>query len=720
LGLAAAGCLEKRKALPEGEPLITITPVEASNPVRTQHVLVARVRRPDGRPANHVQVEWILNRFPGAVGDIVDADDYPRMDCKFDNTYAMTVTHPVSRRLDMGTADPSDDIQLLPGETWITITSTRPGDTDVTAFCRRIHNWRKHKAFAVKHWIELGAKWPPDAVNLAGSNHVMTTIVYRPGTGQGLAGQSVRWTIADNDPPALFVESNGPRATTKTGADGRATVTLKQVRPAAGDNQILIEVVGGAGKVLGRGMATKRWVLPQLTITKSGPATASVGQTIPFTMVVANTGNTNATEVAVVDTLPPQMEYLGAEPAGGLAGRNFTWSLGTLKPGESRQVVLSLRARTPGDAINRARVQCREGAAAQAEARTTIGAPSLEVTKTGPATVNLGTGVPYTIVVSSTGNTPASGVVLTDQIPAGMSYASSDPPGAIQGQAVRWDLGAMPPGARRAVTLVAKANQPGRQENVAVVTSTEGAEARATAVTVVQQIDLLLQKTGPAQLALGQNGTYQVTVRNPGQGVATGLVLTDQVPNEMGFISASDGGQLNGKTVTWQLGDLRAGEARTVSLVLVGTTRGRQINTATVTCRQGVTRQAQIVTDVVGHAAVEITKIDTVDPVQVGGETAYVISVRNEGQTAVTQLVIEDVLPEGMEFVSASGPMPFRRQGQRVRFDPVPTLAPNAQALVYQIRVRAVTPGDKVNTAVLTFKEFATKILSQEGTTVYR
>src|SRR5687767_10751436 len=48
-----------------------ISPTVDCNPVRTQHTLVVTVRDQAGNPMAGQRVEWILARYPEAVGDVV-------------------------------------------------------------------------------------------------------------------------------------------------------------------------------------------------------------------------------------------------------------------------------------------------------------------------------------------------------------------------------------------------------------------------------------------------------------------------------------------------------------------------------------------------------------------------------------------------------------------------------------------------------------------------
>jgi len=130
---------------------ISVSPAEATNPVKLQHTLTATVKDSGGSPVEGAEVHWILNRFPGAVGDIVEASNQS----KLDNLYSISHTD-------------------AEGKATLTITATREGDTDVTAFAPGITDAAKHKVFAVKHWADMMVDWPSDAVNKMGVEHAFS------------------------------------------------------------------------------------------------------------------------------------------------------------------------------------------------------------------------------------------------------------------------------------------------------------------------------------------------------------------------------------------------------------------------------------------------------------------------------------------------------------------------------------------------------------------
>src|SRR5207248_6299105 len=54
---------------------------------------------------------------------------------------------------------------------------------------------------------------------------------------------------------------------------------------------------------------------PDLTVTKSGPETATVGASFVYTVVVQNNGNATAHNVIISDTLPASLHFVSVTPS---------------------------------------------------------------------------------------------------------------------------------------------------------------------------------------------------------------------------------------------------------------------------------------------------------------------------------------------------------------------------------------------------------------------
>src|SRR5262249_6930151 len=199
---------------------LEVRPIEATNPVRTQHVLIATVYDDKGQPRRNRRVEWLLE----GVGNIVEVDEsgfFPGRGYKVDNHYAVSYTDYCEHTLTRGNGNENDDFTIRPGQSWCVISSAVEGDTYVTVTCPEINNWDHREVFVPKHWVDAEWEFPKPAINRAGTEHVFTTSVFRHSDHQALAGYRVRYHIIDG-PPAYLVARSGDRAT--TGAP-EATVT---------------------------------------------------------------------------------------------------------------------------------------------------------------------------------------------------------------------------------------------------------------------------------------------------------------------------------------------------------------------------------------------------------------------------------------------------------------------------------------------------------------
>src|SRR5260221_8934046 len=93
---------------------------------------------------------------------------------------------------------------------------------------------------------------------------------------------------------------------------------------------------------------------------------------------------------------------------------------------------------------------------------TTVGSsPTLNISKSdGPDPVNAGSNITYTISYSNSGNANATGVVITDTIPANTAFVSATGGGTLAAGVVTWNIGGLAVGASSTVTLVVSVNSP--------------------------------------------------------------------------------------------------------------------------------------------------------------------------------------------------------------------------------------------------------------------
>ena len=238
-------------------------------------------------------------------------------------------------------------------------------------------------------------------------------------------------------------------------------------------------------------------------------------------------------------------------------------------------------------------------------------APAIAIgTSCTPSTANVGQNVTCVVTVRNAGTGAVTNVVVSDVLPGNTTFLSTT---ASQGtctgtSTVACTLESLVGGGTATVTVVFVPTAAAAGTvliNTATVAGTGLATQSATATTtVVQTAALTITKTGaPNPVTVGQPLTYTLTITNPASTAATGVMVTDTLPGNVAFGSATwIAGTCSGTTtVTCSLGTIAAGASITITITVtptsaaVGTTL---TNTASVT-GSGVPGQTVSATTVV-------------------------------------------------------------------------------------------------------------------------
>jgi uncharacterized repeat protein (TIGR01451 family) len=94
--------------------------------------------------------------------------------------------------------------------------------------------------------------------------------------------------------------------------------------------------------------------------------------------------------------------------------------------------------------------------------------------------------------------------------------------------------------------------------------------------------DLSIAKSGPATTTEGNNITYTLVATNNGPTTATGVTVSDPVPANSTFVSASPGCALSAGVVACSAGTLASGASQSFSVTVTAGSGGSIVNSATI------------------------------------------------------------------------------------------------------------------------------------------
>ena len=320
--------------------------------------------------------------------------------------------------------------------------------------------------------------------------------------------------------------------------------------------------------------------------------TVAPGDTLNYTITIDNDGPSEAANTTLQDTLPPFATFVSGStslPGVGVqhTGGTITADLGTMQPGD--QVVVTIVATVNSNAtdtlVNTATVSAPKEINLSNNTDTVSNPLSpridLAIDKTDSRDpVEAGSTFSYTLDIVNNGPSDATGVVITDTLPAtGVTYVgASQQPNSNDGRTMTFNIGDLPRGGTASVTidvlvdegfvgtLINTANVRGNETEITLANNDD---VEPTVVNPPPPIDLAIDKTDSRDpVEPGSTFSYQLDIVNNGPADATGVVITDTLPaTGVTYVGASQQPTTNdGRTLTFNIGDLALNETASVTI----------------------------------------------------------------------------------------------------------------------------------------------------------
>ena len=488
---------------------------------------------------------------------------------------------------------------------------------------------------------------------------------------------------------------------------------------------------------------------PDLTIIKDdGGASAVAGGTIAWTLNYTNVGDQGATGVVLMDTVPANTTFnAGASTAGwscvpdASAGSVCTVAIGALAAGGNGSVTFAVTVNNPLPAgveeiVNSASVSDdgnngpdpTPGNNTDGDNTPVTAAPDLTIIKDdGGASAVAGGAIAWTLNYANVGNQDATGVELTDTVPANSTFNAgastagwSCVPDVSAGSVCTLAVGALAAGGNGSATFAVTVDNElpaGVDEivNSAVVSDdgnngpdpTPGNNTDGDNTPVTAAPDLIIVKDDGGITAVpGGLVVYTLDYQNVGSQGATGVEITDVVPPNSIFVpgSSSPGWVCTpdnqaGSSCVLAIGAVDAGGSGSVQFAVqlddpLPLDFDTLPNTATIgdDGNNGPdptpeNNESGTNTPINIDPALDIVKAltDAPDPITAGSVLEYTITATNTGNLTLTNVIVTD------DLITPTGGT-----------TPCASVAPDATCTLigtYEVTPEDVENGQVVNTA---------------------
>ncbi|WP_288660731.1 hypothetical protein [uncultured Methanobrevibacter sp.] len=390
--------------------------------------------------------------------------------------------------------------------------------------------------------------------------------------------------------------------------------------------------------VVGNKTASVNVTVPEINPNKTANIeNPNFGDNVTYTVTVSNDGIGDANNVVVKDTLGKGLKFISATG-------NYTFDEATntimwivdLAKGESKTFKVNATVSGYGNVTNTVIVGNKTF-------NKNVTVPEINPNKTVNNEIpNFGDNVTYTVRVTNDGIADANNVVVCDILGKGLKFLNADGNFTYDEKTgtITW--------------IVDLAKGETKTFNVNVTVLSYGDLSNKVVVgnkTVIKNITV--PEINPGKEInievpnFGDNVTYTVIVNNTGKVNATNVVVADKLGEGLVFVSASDGGVYNEttRTITWII-NLTAGETKYLYVNTTVSAYGNITNSVIVgnkTFNKNVT-----VPEII-----PVKEVNSSD-IHIGDEITYTITVSNPGKINATNVVIRDILPEGLKFINAS------------------------------------------------------------------
>jgi len=193
-----------------------------------------------------------------------------------------------------------------------------------------------------------------------------------------------------------------------------------------------------------------------------------------------------------------------------------------------------------------------------------------------------------------------------------------------------------------------------------------------------QSVAVSVDVQAPASMNLNREATLRLVVRNTGQSDALNVMVNDELPDNLSYLSSQPEAVVVGKSLlSWRMSNLPAGSERVITVKVRPTSPGPAEHGATVTFLTGSKARTRILEP---KLKVDLVANPTVGKVLKGQSVSFQVIVTNTGDGPARDITIQAKLSPGLRHDAGDRSdertvfemtLPELAEGQRETLDPL-------------------------------------------------
>lgn len=225
-----------------------------------------------------------------------------------------------------------------------------------------------------------------------------------------------------------------------------------------------------------------------------------------------------------------------------------------------------------------------------------------------------------------------------------------------------------------------------------------------------QSVSVLVDIQSPAHMNLHKPATVRLIVRNAGTSDAHQVIVRDELPEGLKFVSSDPppaAGGAGGQAITWSLGNMAAGSNGVITLKVEPTRAGPLEHGASVTFQTGSRTRIEVL-----QPRLKIDLVPSMKTVLKGQEVEFKVVVTNVGNGPARKVTVAAQLSRGLRYDQSE-----RGTGTMVT-EPIPVLGPGDSKEIDPLVAIAGKAGDETCTVTAHSPDVVVLDKSQEARAV--